>query len=85
MKTKIVKIGNSQGIVLSKSLINQYNFEGEVEVHAQAEGLFITPISKPARHDWEERFKTAIANGEDPETEMLEGFNNEFDNDEWKW
>ena len=85
MKTKIVKIGNSQGILLSKSIIKQYNFEGEVEVHPQAEGLYITPITKPARHDWEERFKKAIADGHQPETALLDGFENEFDKDEWQW
>jgi antitoxin MazE len=85
MKTKIVKIGNSQGIVLSKSLINQYNFEGEVELQAQKDGLFITPVSKSARHDWDKRFKKAIAEGHEPESAMLDGFENEFDKEEWQW
>lgn len=84
MKTKLVKIGNSQGIVLSKNLIHQYHLEGEVEIEAQAEGLLIKPVAKPARHDWEERFNKAIAKGQEPDEEMLEGFENEFDKEEWK-
>ncbi len=37
MKTKIIKIGNSQGILLSKQLLSQYNFQNEVEVLPEQE------------------------------------------------
>jgi antitoxin MazE len=85
MKTKIVKIGNSRGIVLSKHMIKQYNFESEVEIQPQAEGLLIKPVTRPARADWEAQFKSAIAAGQEPDPALLEGFTNHFDEEEWNW
>ncbi len=85
MRTKIVRVGNSQGIILNKSLLLQYGLKEEVEIHPQQEGLLITPVSKPAREGWDQQFKTAIAQGHIPEPEILEGFSNEFDQDEWQW
>ncbi len=85
MRARIVKVGNSQGILLSKSLIRQYNFAGEVEIELTEKGLVVTPVRKPARADWNERFKKAISEGQEPEDDMFEGVGNDFDNQEWQW
>ncbi len=85
MKTKIIKIGNSRGIMLSKHLINQYEFETEVEVIPKRDGILIKPSATFPRAGWEEQFEAAIKKGQQPEKEMLEGFSNEFDNKEWTW
>ncbi len=85
MRARIVKVGNSQGILLSKSLIRQYNFAGEVEIELTEKGLVVTPVRKPARADWNERFKKAITEGQEPEDDMFEGVGNDFDNQEWQW
>ncbi len=85
MRTKIVRVGNSQGIILNKSLLQQYGLKEEVEIHPQPEGLLITSVTKATREGWDQQFKAAIAQGHTPEPEMLEGFSNEFDQDEWQW
>jgi len=85
MRTKIVKVGNSHGILLSKSLMRQYNFGTEVDIEATEKGLVITPVKKPPRADWSERFTQAIEKGQQPENDMFEGIENDFDNDEWQW
>ncbi len=85
MKTKIIKIGNSKGIMLSKQLINQYELESEVEVIPKKDGIFIRPIKSQPRANWEDQFKKAFEKGQRPEGELLEGFANEFDKTEWKW
>ena len=85
MKTRIIKIGNSQGIMLSKQLISQYDFENEVEILTQEEGILIKAIKEKPRQGWEEQFENSKAKGEQPDKELLEGFNNNFDNTGWTW
>ncbi len=85
MRTKIVRIGNSQGIILNKSLLKQYGLEEEVEIQPQENGLLITPPAKVPRQGWDQQFKNAIAAGHLPASEMLEGFSNHFEEDEWQW
>lgn len=85
MKTKIIKIGNSQGIMLSKQLLTQYNFGNEVEVLTEQEGIFIKPLNRKPRHNWDKMFEEAILKNQQPEGELLEGFANEFDKKEWTW
>ena len=84
MKTRIIRIGNFQGIVLSKSLLQQYNFSNEVEIEAQAGGVFLRPVTQTARQDWEARFRAATEAGEESEKALLE-FSNDFDETEWEW
>lgn len=85
MKTKIIRIGNSRGIMLSKHFINQYELENEVEIVPKKEGLLIKPVSTTPRADWEQQFEASIGNGESPDNELLEGFGNAFDEKNWKW
>jgi antitoxin MazE len=85
MRTKLRKIGNSKGITLSKSLLDQYQFEEEVEIVTQENGLLIMPVKAKPREEWEKQFKTAIKNGQKPDKALLESFSNQFDKDEWTW
>jgi len=85
MKTRIIKIGNSQGIILSRQLINQYDFENEVEILAQENGILLKPLKDKPRQKWTEQFENAKAQGDLPEKELLERFNNDFDKNDWTW
>jgi len=85
MRAKIIKIGNSRGIMLSKQLINQYAFVKEVEVIPNEEGVLITAIKEKPRQNWDKQFQEAKAIGHEAEGEILEGFENDFDKNEWKW
>lgn len=85
MRARIIKIGNSRGIMLSKQLINQYELETEVEVVPEKDGIFIKPVKSQARANWEDQFKKATNQGQLPEGELLEGFANEFDKTGWEW
>lgn len=85
MRVKIIKIGNSQGIMLSKQLLSQFNFEKEVEVVTSREGILIRPLKDKPRQNWEKQFEEAGSIGDEPDGELLEGFENEFDKNEWKW
>lgn len=85
MKTRLKKIGNSKGITLSKSLLEQYQFEDEVEIIAQPDGLLITPAKAKNREKWEEQFIAAKKAGHSSGTDLLGSFSNSFDKNDWTW
>ena len=86
MKTRLIKIGNSQGVIINGAFLRELQFDEEVEIEMREGALMLKPIRKSSRHGWEEQFQAAIAAGELPEGEMLEGFSNDFDtNGEWTW
>ena len=87
MHTRIIRVGNSQGIVLPKKLLQQYHLAGEVDLRPTPEGLLITPVAKPTRHGWDAQMQAALAAaGQEPEGELLEGFaDDSFDATEWQW
>jgi antitoxin MazE len=86
MHTRLIRVGNSQGIVLPKKLLQQYRLSGEVELQPTPEGLLIKPVASPARRGWEAQMQAALAAGQEPEGELLEGFSDEaFEETEWQW
>ncbi|TGE18346.1 AbrB/MazE/SpoVT family DNA-binding domain-containing protein [Hymenobacter elongatus] len=85
VKAHLIWIGNSQEIVLPKMLLQQYHLTGEVDLQPTPEGLLIKPVVKPRRQTWDARFQQAIAQGQAPEGELLEGFSDEaFEETEWQ-
>ena len=64
IKTRIVKIGNSQGIRIPKLLLDQTDFGEEVELELQDNSIVIRASHAP-RYGWEERFKMMAEQGDD--------------------
>lgn len=64
MELSIIKIGNSKGFRLSKTLIEKYNIKDKVELILEKGYLILKPISRP-RKDWDIAFKKMNENGED--------------------
>lgn len=86
MHTRIIRVGNSQGIVLPKKLLQQYHLSGAVDLRPTPEGLLITPVARPARHDWDAQMQATLSAGQELEGELLEGFADEaFEDGEWQW
>lgn len=85
METSIVKIGNSQGLIIPKKLMNTLGESKTVEILETDGGLLIRPLTNNiARANWEVQFSVAIANGYIPDIEMNH-IENEFDKEEWTW
>jgi antitoxin MazE len=81
MEVAVIKIGNSRGIRLSKTLLERYNIKDTVDLIMEKGQIVIKPLSKP-RKGWEESFKEMSENGDD---RLL--FNDVFDDEnleEWK-
>ncbi len=83
VKTKIIKIGNSQGVRIPKSLLEQLNFSTEIEIDIQDNQLVLRPIS-PARKGWDAAFAEMAARGDDRLPEIAVPAT-EWDETEWEW
>jgi len=64
MEISIIKIGNSKGFRLSKTLIEKYNIKDKVELILEKGHIILKPISKP-RKNWDSAFKEMHKNGDD--------------------
>lgn len=64
METSIIKIGNSKGLRLSKTILEKYNIKDKVEMILEKGQIVIKPISSP-RGNWEKEFKKMSENGDD--------------------
>ena len=58
MKTRIVRIGNSQGIPIPKSFLQRSKLTEEVELEAFDNYIVIRSPAKKPREGWEEAFRT---------------------------
>ena len=59
MKTRIVRIGNSQGIHIPKSFLQRSKLTEEVELDAFDNYLVIRSTAKEPREGWDEAFRLA--------------------------
>ncbi len=64
MEAPIIKIGNSKGLRLSKTLLDKYNIKDKVELILEKDHIILKPIASP-RKNWEVDFKRMRDNGDD--------------------
>ncbi|TAK12270.1 MAG: AbrB/MazE/SpoVT family DNA-binding domain-containing protein [Anaerolineae bacterium] len=81
--TKIVKIGNSQGVRIPKILLEQANLGEEVELVVGENQLILRALIEP-RTGWAEAFARMAAVGDDALLES-DDLNHEWDDEEWEW
>lgn len=81
--TKIVKIGNSKGIRIPKTLLEQANLPEEVELIVEDDRLIIQRVTK-ARDGWAAAFMQMAHAGEDHllDDDWIE---NDWDVEDWEW
>ena len=81
-KTRIVSIGNSRGIRIPKSLLEQSELGVEVEIRAEPGRLIVSSARRP-RAGWAEAARSQHAGNED---RLLDAPTpTGFDRDEWQW
>ncbi len=81
--TRIVKIGNSQGIRIPRLLLDQVQFGQEVELVVQERQIVIRE-AKPARAGWAEAFQKMAKQGDDLLLDDVVS-TTEWDEEEWEW
>ena len=82
IKTRIVKIGNSQGIRIPKLLLEQSGIHEEVEIEVQGDCLTIRTAQR-CRAGWDSAFAAMAENQDDV---LLDDVSTtDWDNSEWEW
>lgn len=81
VKTRIIRIGNSQGIRIPKLLLEQSGIEEEVELEIQDKRIVIHAATR-SREKWDEYF-AEMANRED--AILLDSSGTVWDEEEWEW
>lgn len=81
MEVKVVQIGNSKGIRLPKSVIEDCRIGETVELTVENGKIILNPAKKP-REDWAESFKDMHKKGLDAQVidDSLD-----LDTQEWTW
>ncbi|MGB0564462.1 MAG: AbrB/MazE/SpoVT family DNA-binding domain-containing protein [Spirulinaceae cyanobacterium] len=82
IRTRLVKIGNSQGVRIPKPLLEQSGIQGEVEIEVQGQALIIRTIPKP-RQGWEQAFIAMAENQDD--TLLDDDLPTAWEQTEWEW
>ena len=82
MKASIRKMGNSQGIIIPKSLINQLNFKVSVEMTVVDGTIVLSKPTPKVRDGWDDAAKQLAASGDDDL--VWPDFDNQAD-EEWVW
>jgi len=81
MEIPIIRIGNSKGIRLSKTVLEQYHITDRVDLVMEEDCIVIKPLTKP-RTGWDEIFSQMHENGDD-QLLIPDVFPDE-DSEEWK-
>ncbi len=82
MKTKLVPIGNSRGIRLPKTLIQQANLGDDVELQVQKDSIIISNVRHP-RSGWADAARLAAVRVEDALLDPVTP--TRFDDEDWEW
>ena len=64
MELSVIKIGNSKGFRLSKTLIEKYNIKDKVEIILEKGYIILKPIPEP-RKGWNHAFRDMHDKGHD--------------------
>jgi antitoxin MazE len=82
LRASLVRIGNSRGIRIPKSLIDECHLGDTVELSVVDGSLLVRPATVP-RQTWDDAFERMAEAGDDivldPETQT------DFDATEWEW
>lgn len=61
---KLVKIGNSKGIRIPKSILQKYGFTGSIQIEEKEDGILLHS-SKISKLSWEDTYKAIRSEHED--------------------
>lgn len=82
MEVPVIKIGNSKGILLKKTILERYSIGEKIEIIMKQGHIELKPVSPP-RQGWDKAFKEMHESGDDE----LIGDDILDDDlfDEWEW
>jgi antitoxin MazE len=84
MRTRIIRIGNSQGVRIPKALLQETGLSGEVELTVSGDTLVIAP-ARQARQGWADAFRRMGQLGDDVLVDGDVTTSDVFDAESWEW
>ena len=84
MRAKLVGIGNSRGIRIPKTLLEQGQFKDEVEMEL-VDGCLVIRPAVCARNGWDEAFRHMHEHGDDALLDEESPTGTAWDAMEWEW
>ena len=84
MKAHVVRIGNSRGIRIPKSVIEQCQLHGAVDLIVQQGQLVVRSAAK-ARVGWDQAFEQMHRQGDDQLTDRDTPSTSQWDRKDWTW
>ncbi len=84
MKARIIRIGNSHGIRLPKSVLQETGLQEVVDLRIVSGGLLLRPGRK-ARQGWAEAAREMAQRGDDAPLLSDNSGRSRFDRHEWRW
>ncbi len=82
IRSKVVKIGNSRGIRIPRTMLEQAGLTDEVEMKVEGNRLVIH-AARHSRQGWEERFAVMAEHGDDRLLDEISP--GQWDEEEWTW
>jgi antitoxin MazE len=82
IRSKVVKIGNSRGIRIPRTLLEQAGLTDDVEMTVEGNKLIIHSARFP-RQGWEARFISMAEQGDDRLLDQAPS--TQWEEDEWTW
>lgn len=83
-KTRIIQIGNSQGIRIPKPLLERFHIHNEVELSIKDGFLVLHPTLHP-RAGWEAQCQLMAERGDDQLLDANLVNASRWDDEEWEW
>lgn len=82
MLVRIVQIGNSRGIRIPKTILEQCDIRDTVELEVENGKIILEPVYDSPREGWDEAFREMAANSDDS---LLIPDGIDIDMEEWEW
>lgn len=81
MEVSIIKIGNSKGFRLTKTILEKYNITDKIELILEKGQIILRPIAEP-RKGWDKAFQKMHENSDDQA--LLDDVFGDENFEEWK-
>jgi antitoxin MazE len=83
IRTRLIKIGNSQGVRIPKAVLDQLAFSDTIELVVDGSQLVVRSSTHP-RATWASQFTQMAANGDDQflDSDLI---STAWDESEWTW
>lgn len=85
MIAQLRQIGNSQGIIIPRPMLQQVGIQQFMDIEVADGTIILRPLPNLPRQGWADAFAQAAQAGHVPEDDLFDGMDNSFDKLDWQW